>query len=212
MAENSVVLLGGTPGRVIALTEPSTPSTTSFSSPVSIDGWGGYSEFKSILTRCLVSSQGNYQFLHSFGGRIYTYSFGDKIGTVGLSGLSFQKAIQGNNGSCSDLPGGIGIQKVMEYYNQNRIAKRADPITVTFAGQALRGMLTSFTADVANPESLIFQFDMQLALIPDNVSDSLADAKNASRNPQIAQSGSPDFAMDPPGYGGVPDEGTGLIF
>lgn len=206
MNKSSVVMFSGEPGRVIALVDPSTTATSTFNSPLSLEGWQGFSTFKSILTRCMVSQQGNYQFLNSFGGRIYAYTFGDRIGTIGLSGLAFQQ-------KCED-PGVIGIQKVLEYYNKNRIAKRETPMTVTFAGQALKGMLIGMTADVANPESLIFQFDMQFALIPDNVSDDLSAAKDTDLNntTRLADfpSASQDFGLPPPDYDPIQAQGDAI--
>ncbi len=183
----------------MAIVDKSTQATSTLNGPLSVEGWGGFSSFNSILTRCMVSSQGNFQFLHSFGGSIYTYSFGDKIGTIGLSGLAFQKR-------CGDDGGGgnmAGIKHALDFYNTNRIAKRESAMTVTFAGTALKGMLTSFNADVANAENMIFQFDMQLALIPDNSSDSLNDAKelaseNATSDPYAGLTDVPDFSLQPP--------------
>ena len=197
MAEQSITIFNSDVGSVVAIVDKSTQATATLNGPLSVEGWSGFSSFNSILTRCMVSSQGNFQFLHSFGGSIYAYSFGDKIGTIGLSGLAFQKR-------CGDLDGGIGgtvgIKKALEFYNTNRIAKRESAMTVTFAGTALKGMLTSFTADVANAENLIFQFDMQLALIPDNTSDSLSDAKErgSEEDPYANLTNVPDFNLPPP--------------
>lgn len=213
MADNSIVIMGGTPGRVVALVDPSTPSTASFKGPLDVEGWAGFSSFNSILTRCLVSSQCNYQFLHTFGGRIYAYSFGDRIGTIGLSGLAFQERVfKSSSGGSPQSDPTPGIAKVLQFYNENRLAKRQEAMTITFAGIALKGMLTNFNADVADPENRVFQFDMQLALIPDNTEDSLNEAKNKSTNESgqpIAPDGRPyasnreeflsdDFAPPPP--------------
>jgi hypothetical protein len=125
-----------------------------------LEGWGGFSSFKSIITRVTVASQGNFQFLHTLGGNIFVYVFGDRIGQISISGLSFDT-------TCGQPGGKIGIEHVIQYYNDNRIAGRKTPVKITIGvSTTLQGYIIGFQGDVVDPKSRIYQFTLQLAMPP----------------------------------------------
>ncbi len=133
---------------------------------VTVESWGGFTNFKSIITNLTIAEQGNYQFLHTLGNDIFLYVFGDRIGTFGVSGLSFYD-------NCGDAinvgqASKIGISHVIDYYRANRISRRGLPLSITIhPGQPFKCFLTSFRGSVLDASRRMFQFHLGLALIPD---------------------------------------------
>lgn len=141
---------------VASFPDPTLPATTT----LNVEGWGGFQGFKSIITRVNVAAQGNFQFLHTLGGNIYVYVFGDRVGSLGISGLAFDSV-------CDDAAGTIGIERVLDYYAQNRIANRKTPVKVTIGVKTtLAGYLVAVAGDVVDPKSKIYQFNLQFILAP----------------------------------------------
>lgn len=131
--------------------------------PLRVDDIGGswFAGFKSILTECAISLDGNYQFTHTLSEVIYAYVFGDRIGQVRLSGLSFADACPGG--------GSTGIELVMGWYERNRIAVRDTIIQVqvgTSSAGRLYGYVTNLRVELTKPEARISQFGMILHVFP----------------------------------------------
>lgn len=142
-------------GRVAVLDEPNVGGQIAL---VDVPDWSGTS---AIITRCTVSQAGNFQFLHTLGQFIYVYVFGDRMGSLGLSGLAFHQNCDGGG------QGAQGINQVLEFYKTNRIAKRQTPLRITLGGgPTLEAFLVGGTSDVVEPYDKIWQFDFQFALIP----------------------------------------------
>ena len=143
-------------GQVSSFIDPTLPARVT----LNIQNWGGFLGFKSIISRVTVSSRGNFQFLHTLGGQVFVYVFGDRIGRMGISGLSFDAI-------CGDEAGTLGVERVLNYYNQNRIAARSIPLRVSIGtATTLSGYLVGLNTEVIDPKSRIWQFNMELALIP----------------------------------------------
>jgi hypothetical protein len=152
----AVTIFSKQAGMVASFPDPTLPATTT----LNIEGWGGFQGFKSIITRVNVAAQGNFQFLHTLGGNIYVYVFGDRVGSLGISGLAFDSV-------CDDAAGTIGIERVLDYYAQNRIANRKTPVKVTIGVKTtLAGYLVAVAGDVVDPKSKIYQFNLQFILAP----------------------------------------------
>lgn len=131
--------------------------------PLSVDGIanGWFPGFKSILTEVSLGLDGNYQFVHTLKSIIYIYTFGDRISQLRLGGLAFQAACNAGQGT--------GIEALLGYYEQNRIAARSQPIQVQIGTEAagrFRGYLTHFKADLLKPEARITYFSLLLHVIP----------------------------------------------
>lgn len=152
----SLVVFTKDPGNVVSFEDPSLPGRVS----LRVEDWGGYGGFKAIFTRVMVAAQGNYQFLHTLGGSIYVYVFGDRIGQLSLSGLAF-------DATCEDSNEYLGIEHAIRYYNVERIANRKPPLKVTIgAATTLTAYLVAFQADLADPKTQIYQFSLQMMLVP----------------------------------------------
>ena len=150
------IMFSGEPGRVALVPT----GFVSAASSVSLSGWGGFNQFRSIITRVATNERGNFQFLHTLGKVIFVYTFGDRVGDILVSGMAFSGGCGGD---------GLGIEAVHRFYRQNRIAVRPTPLTITIGtGTTLVGYLVGLSTDVANAELRIYQFNMTLSLIPED--------------------------------------------
>lgn len=144
-------------GAVAAFVDPTLPAFVS----LKLEGWQGFQGFRAILTRNALQAQTNAQFSHTFGGDIYLYVFGDRIGELGISGLAFDQ-------SC-DSGGVTGIEHVMKYYQDNRVVARDSPVRITIGtSRTIPGYLIGFSADLVDPKTRIYQFTLRFAFAPDN--------------------------------------------
>jgi len=152
------VLFAANAGRVVALPDP---AAIGLISGVQVEGWGGFPALRAVITRVLVAQQGNYQFSHMLGGLVYAYVFGDRMGDVQISGLAFDR-------DCNSAGGQpLGIQAVAAYYTQNRLAGRASPLKIVIGtGPPMNCLLLKMSGDLVDPQTRVFQFNLQLALIP----------------------------------------------
>jgi hypothetical protein len=104
------------------------------------------------------------QFLHTLGGDIYIYVFGDRMGTMSLEGLSAAY-------SCTDSGDTQhGIEKIYSWYQANKLSALSTPLTfVLGASTTLTAFLGAFSADVPNINTMagIMSFRLDLFLVPD---------------------------------------------
>lgn len=103
----------------------------------------------------------NFQFMHTLGGDIYLYVFGDEIGTLNLSGL----AVSTNCENPGDTEHGIG--KMLKWYKANRIVAREEPLQYVVGGVVFDGYLTGMDMKMYDPGMQLVQFDLSIALVPE---------------------------------------------
>lgn len=139
------------------LDDPALACNTTF---LSLDPKISFESERSIVTRLTVSQQVNVQFLHSLGSLIHIYVFGDRMGSVSLSGLSF---------AC-ECPDGteIGAERMMLWYKRHRASKRPKPCQVTIGTTVIEGFVTAFTEDVVDPSLKLVQWGVTLASLPED--------------------------------------------
>lgn len=131
---------------------------------LSVDDWGGFEAMKSIFTKVSMQEATNHQFLHTLGDRIYLYVFGDRIGNLSLSGVSFHDI-------CND-DRQLGISKVVDYYRRNRLAVREKPLKVTIdPGTTFECYLQGVQAETVNAADRMYQFNLLFALLPEEGQD-----------------------------------------
>lgn len=119
-----------------------------------------------IITGMTLELSGNYQFLHTISDLVYFYAFGDRVGTLNLTGLCFAA-------KCAGLNKG-GLLDAYQYYLDNRATKRGGkPITITIsagAGQSttLTGFLTGMRLDVADSQmGTVGYWSMRFEVLPE---------------------------------------------
>lgn len=133
---------------------------------ITFSDWEWFEGLSAIVTRVGSQEHGNYQFLHTLGDHIYLYVFGDRIGQLGISGLTF-------NDNCTNPLGEDGLSKVIGWYREQRLAVRQDPLIFTFQpGEVLKGYLVDMRGDTLDPCPRLSQFYLTLALIPERLAPS----------------------------------------
>jgi len=152
------------PGQVIKLDDPALSCATNF---LSLDPDITFDTERSIVTRLTISQQVNVQFLHSLGSLIHIYVFGDRMGSVNLSGLSFACAAEPSAFGCVDT-GEIGAEKMLLWYKKHRASKRMSTCRVTIGKTVIEGFVTSFTEDVIDPSLKMVQWGVNLASLPED--------------------------------------------
>lgn len=103
---------------------------------------------QAIVSGLTLEMSGNYQFLHTLNELVYFYAFGDRVGTLNITGIGFIVPCSGSKGS---------LMKVYNYYVKNRAAKsgnKAMSIVLTAKGEQIQlwGFLTGMRIDVTDSQ------------------------------------------------------------
>lgn len=152
-------LFAGPPGRVLAFADPAVQGL--LPSLAGLDPTLDFAGQKSLITRMTVANETNHQFMHTIGGDIYIYVFGNRIGQATVSGLSI--AYDCDRGGDREH----GFEKVLRWYRNNRLSQRSDPVTLLIGRTPLSGFVTGVTGGVFDHRLNLMQFDLNLAVVPD---------------------------------------------
>lgn len=152
------VIFSHAPGVVSVLQDLAVPASVQLFSVSPNIGLGGE---RVIATGIGVRPGANFQFQYSLNKLIYAYVFGDKMIDTSISGLLFTNV-------CESNAGGDGVSTLLDYYRQNKISSRAEPILITLgAGRTvLRAFLTDMTLQATDPEMRIHAFTLNLSSLP----------------------------------------------
>ena len=155
------IFFSGPVGRTVGCPDQHTSGTFTF---VKVDPAISWESHTSIITRITVAEQGNYQFLHTIGNDVYIYVFGDRMGSVTISGLSMTTDCSGS------VPKGgeHGFEKIMQWYKKNRVAARKEPVRVTIGeGTHFEGFVVGLTGDVVDVSMRLVQYGLQIVTLPE---------------------------------------------
>ena len=110
--------------------------------------------------------QGNYQFLHALDRFVYFYSFGDRIGEITVSGISFAAPPCGGGAGVLKPPTICSLYDLYAEKKQSKL-KKAVKIGASNCGAA-RGFLTGMRLEVtaANSGVPIGQWSLRFHVIP----------------------------------------------
>lgn len=161
-----MLIFEGNYGRVVKLEEGSGFSQINV---VSLDPRVDFDASKSIITRVTVSQAVNLQFLHTLGSHIYVYVFGDRIGDISLSGLSFASVDCGVLGTLGAVLGlqKHGIEYLLEWYAANKASAREEPVRVTIGAMTVfEGFVVTVSSDLVDPQTNIVQWGLNLKMLP----------------------------------------------
>lgn len=100
----------------------------------------GFPTRGAIVTSAAMQQSGNFQFLHTLQEFIYIYVFGDKVGSLVVSGVAFMDKCAGSNRS--------GVEDALQYYGNRRIAGSGDPVRVGFGNIPFQCFLTDGSFEV----------------------------------------------------------------
>lgn len=156
----SDVLFANAQGHVIAVEEANLPALLQISLGGGASPFAGFTAMKSIITRVAMSHSPNVSLRHMVGNAVHISVFGDKIGPATVTGLSF--------GAHCDAAGNaqLGIEYVAAYYEENKASAQEDPVKLTVGTTSYKGYLMGFSADVADPKTNIWQFTLNMILVP----------------------------------------------
>jgi hypothetical protein len=141
-----------------------------------------FNQLNAIATSVGISGQAGFQFMHSLREFIYVYVFTERIGEIVVNGLAFPASCDETEiGPQATTPpiacvsenalATTGLERIMLWYECNRITSRAEPITIALgAGVSYQAFLISVKADVANAETGIAQFALRFNYVP-HISD-----------------------------------------
>lgn len=155
------IMFQGLPGRVVRLDDPATQGKAYVCGvKPDID----FDVQLSIITGMTLAQQTNTQFLHTIGSLVYIYVFGDRIGQLSLSGLSFAAEC----GQRGDAGPDHGAGRMLDWYRTHRVSRRQAPVQVTIGRELIEGFVTGFTENVVDPSTLLVQWAVQITTMPDN--------------------------------------------
>lgn len=183
------IMFQGAPGRVVRLDDPATQGKAYI---CHLDPDITFDAQLSIITGLTLSQRGNVQFLHTLGGQVFIYVFGDRIGELIVSGLSFAGACPGEG----DLGPDHGAGKILAWYRDNRVAARQTPITFTIGQEVVQGFVTGVSENVVDPSTLLTAWNVQVQVMPDNRPGNVPAAAGAKQS-TFTTNGPPDLVGPP---------------
>lgn len=109
-------------------------------------------DIKLIVTGLTLELSGNYQVLHTIGDFIYFYAFGDRIGTLNLTGVGLLQPCANDNGAEYNLV------TAYEHYQKEKAGKKdGKAINIVLKSESkeikLWGFLTGLRVDVADTQA-----------------------------------------------------------
>ena len=146
---------GGSPGTPITiLIDSDTPAGVGSSSVGQLGG---------IITSFVATGETNTQFMHTLRDVIYLTVFGDKIGSLSIGGYLFLNTPL----TCGpDGTEGSPLTLFYSFFYNKYVGARKEPLLIAVGPEILKGFLLSFQIQVADPQFMLGQFTMQMALLP----------------------------------------------
>jgi hypothetical protein len=156
-----LVVFSRVPGQVAVFPDFAAPARFSFRMGADASSrWNGFYSMKAFITRFMANASGNLQVLHGWESRTFISVFGDRVNGISVAGLAFESI-------CNDNGMDIGIERVIAYYNQNRVANRQLPIQLAIgASSVITAYMVGLETRLEDPAQRIWQFTMQLVGIP----------------------------------------------
>jgi hypothetical protein len=145
------------PGAVTAINEAGFPPAALF-----LEGWNGPA-FNSIITGVSLQHQGNVQFMHTMQEFVYLYVFGDRVGDMTVSGVSFSRTCAPGLSNAQ----AHGLEWTHSYYLANRVALRARPVALVLGlVTVFEGFLVGAGLALNDPQQGLGQFSLKFAMLP----------------------------------------------
>jgi len=150
-----------TPGGVAVITGSALPVLS-----LSFQDWGGYGNYRAVITSLSVQFEGGRQFLHTLEDMIFLYVFGERMGEMTISGVCFSDVCAGATpGELGRV--GHGAERVLGHYVGHRVTFRAEPVLVAFGvDTAFECFLTGVGVAINDPEKGLGQFTYRLSVVP----------------------------------------------
>jgi hypothetical protein len=143
---------------------PSTPITILLDSdtPAGV-GSSSVGQLGGIITSFVSTGDTNTQFMHTLRDVIYLTVFGDKIGSLSIGGYLFLN----NPITCGpDKTAGAPLELFYDFFYNKYVVKKKEPLSIAVGSRVLKGFLLSFQIQMADPQFMLGQFTLQMALLP----------------------------------------------
>lgn len=119
----------------------------------------------SIVTKVGLSEAVNAQFTHTFGSYVFCYVFGDQIGTMRMSGISFAcDCVDGTNRK-------HGAESMLLWYRRYRASKRRTPVQIMLGDTAIEGLMISMDINSVEPGTNLASWDAVIRVLPSDQFD-----------------------------------------
>ena len=120
----------------------------------------GLTTLRLAITGVGFGQDANVQFMHALGKQIYVYSFGERMGSIEISGVAFYRkcAVGGTKAS---------IVGVMDFYRENSVSNRKTPLSVTIGGEGLTGFVKGVRTTFSDPSTGVIGFTIMMASMPE---------------------------------------------
>lgn len=156
------VIYEGNAGRVFAVPDRVATGLIQIANVTGEGGQLSYLQHNTIITSMGLSTSGNFQFMHTIGGDIYIYVFGDRMGALQINGLSFSDQCPADNGTEFH-----GVERLIRWYNQNRVAYRRNTVRVIIGrSTVIDGFITSLQVTGEDAGTRSVRFSMGLTMLP----------------------------------------------
>jgi hypothetical protein len=110
-----------------------------------------------VVTSFNVRLAVNNQYAPALDKSVYVYGFGDRAGTLSISGLTFSRM-------CGQ-EGGEGLDKVLRFYGASRAIADVT-ISMSVEGNTFRGFLDKADVGADNPEFHVGRFTLEATTLP----------------------------------------------
>jgi len=157
-------------GTVMAIT--ATPNGGSAGTPITIlidsDAAGGVGttsvgQLGGIITSFVATGETNTQFMHTLQDVIYLTVFGDKIGSLSIGGYLFlNNPITCGPNKTDKEP----LKPFYDFFYNKYVVREKKPLSIAVGSRMLKGFLLSFQIQMADPQFMLGQFTLQMALLP----------------------------------------------
>jgi len=111
-----------------------------------------------IITSFGYSQNVNIQFIPTLKKVTYVYAFGDRMGSIKVSGIAFDKLCNSKSG--------VGVKAIIDYYNNNRAVNENRTVTVIVGGQTITGFLIGASLMTQQIETKLTGFSLDIAALP----------------------------------------------
>ena len=131
---------------------------------IKVDGvqWG-VDQLGGIITGASMSGDSNIQLMYTLRDSIYLTTFGDKMGSMSLSGYLFltKPLVCGRNS------GALPLQTFYDKFFESYVIKNPKPLEILIGPDLMvKAFLLSFQIQITDPQFMLGQFSMQLAVVP----------------------------------------------
>ena len=141
----------GTASKVFTIPQMSVPAVINIP---------GFPTSAVAITAAGFSQDASVQFMTTLRRVIYVYSFGERMGTVEISGVAFYNLCSSPGGK------GNGLTGVMNFYRLNSVSTRAYPLSITLSGTGVSGFVRSIRTTFTDAQHGLVGFSLLMSTLP----------------------------------------------